>query len=89
MPKTLSNKYTLPANPTWIDIPRSDGDPGRWPDNTTPVLDANGHVNFYRPVAVSEGAAIGWRVTFGRALAMKLGYVGQYSIRMHVTRAAH
>ncbi|EPQ56326.1 hypothetical protein GLOTRDRAFT_138088 [Gloeophyllum trabeum ATCC 11539] len=65
--------HQLPANPAWIEIPRSDGDSSQWPTNTTRVVDHEGHVNFMRPCALDESASIGWRRNIGTNLAKRLG----------------
>jgi hypothetical protein len=70
----LSNKHALPANPTWVEFERSDGDESNWPPNTTKVVDREGHVNYMRVAAIDEALSIKWRVEVGKALAgfMKL-----------------
>jgi hypothetical protein len=78
MPKTLGAHHQLPDNPSWIEIPRSDGDASRWPSNNTAVVDADGHVNYFRPVSLDEGPSVGWRLAIGKALAAKLDYAGQF-----------
>ncbi|KDQ61745.1 hypothetical protein JAAARDRAFT_31222 [Jaapia argillacea MUCL 33604] len=72
-PRTLGGAHVLPDNPVWIEIPRSDGDPSRWPNNTSRVVDNENHVNFMRPCPIDEGSCIGWRRNIGEHLAKLLG----------------
>ncbi|KAI6113028.1 hypothetical protein F5141DRAFT_1111093 [Pisolithus sp. B1] len=68
----VSTGHVLPANPTYIDFPISDGDPGQWPTNTTRVVDSEGHVNYMRPVPLDESLCIKWRCEVGASLAVRL-----------------
>ena len=65
----LSNKHVLPANPTWIEFERSDGDQNLWPRNTTKVVDQESHVNYMRVAPLDDYISIKWRVEVGKALA--------------------
>ncbi|KAJ7116061.1 hypothetical protein C8R44DRAFT_221096 [Mycena epipterygia] len=71
-----SNKHALPANPAFIDFPRSDGDSGLWPQNTTQELDEEGCVNFMQHVNLDEPIAIKWRVGVGDAISVALKLPG-------------
>jgi hypothetical protein len=70
--------HALPASPQWVEFRRSDGDPSRWPTNTTKVVDSEGNVNFMRPCGIDESLCIGWRVTIGTAIALKMNMPGAY-----------
>ncbi|KAF8159463.1 hypothetical protein B0H34DRAFT_858265 [Crassisporium funariophilum] len=65
-------KTELPANPTFIEFPKTDGTPSTWPVNTTQVVDEEGHVNFMAPLDDSHPHAIRWRVQAGSAVAIDL-----------------
>ncbi|KAH7921303.1 hypothetical protein BV22DRAFT_1122235 [Leucogyrophana mollusca] len=69
----ISSAHALPANPTFIDFPRSDGDQSQWPTNTTKAVDQEGHVNFMRPVPLDESLCIKWRREVGTSLAQRMG----------------
>ncbi|KAH7915297.1 hypothetical protein BJ138DRAFT_1170046 [Hygrophoropsis aurantiaca] len=69
----ISGAHALPANPSFIDFPRSDGDPSQWPTNTAKVVDGEGHVNFMRPVPLDESLSIKWRREVGNSLAQRMG----------------
>jgi len=70
--KGFGTSHVIPQNPTFIDFPRSDGDPSNWPSNTTYRVDNEGHVNFMREVALDEPLSIKWRIDVGAALAVKM-----------------
>ncbi|KAJ3565793.1 hypothetical protein NP233_g7419 [Leucocoprinus birnbaumii] len=58
----------------FLDFPRSDGDPSRWPTNTTRVVDSDKQVNFMEALDIEgSGQARKWRAAVGRAVASKLG----------------
>ena len=80
--KGYASSYALPTNPSYLDFPRSDGDPSIWPTNTTSRVDDEGHVNFMREVALDEPLTIKWRVEVGAALATRLNMAGEYSVLM-------
>ncbi|CDO69634.1 hypothetical protein BN946_scf184851.g22 [Trametes cinnabarina] len=73
MARRYAGAHTIPENPTWLEFPRSDGDPSVLPRNTKQVVDSEGQVNFMRPVPLDESLAIGWRVSVGAALAVRMG----------------
>ncbi|KAI1793512.1 hypothetical protein LXA43DRAFT_1001067 [Ganoderma leucocontextum] len=64
--------HALPDNPSWLEFPRSDGDPAQLPKNTTKVVDSEGQVNYMRPVGMEESLANLWRVTIGNQLAIRM-----------------
>ncbi|KAI6041303.1 hypothetical protein EDC04DRAFT_2670256 [Pisolithus marmoratus] len=68
----VSTGHVLPANPTYIDFPISDGDVDQWPTNTTRIVDSEGHVNYMRPVPLDESLCIKWRCEVGASLAVRL-----------------
>ncbi|KAG1795158.1 uncharacterized protein HD556DRAFT_1235927 [Suillus plorans] len=70
--KGFGSSHAIPPNPTFIDFPRSDGDPSNWPTNTTPHIDSEGHVNFMRQASLDESLSIKWRVEVAAALASKI-----------------
>jgi hypothetical protein len=77
--RQYSDKHTLPDNPSWIDFVRSDGDENRWPTNTTREVDAQGHVNYMRPVPLDEpGLSVKWRIEVAVALAVLLNLPGTF-----------
>ncbi|KAF8809462.1 hypothetical protein BYT27DRAFT_7162823 [Phlegmacium glaucopus] len=65
-------KSEEPANPTYIDFPRGDGQPSTWPTNTTRIVDSEGQVNFFDPLPVSHSQAIRWRIAVASAIANDL-----------------
>ncbi|OSD04794.1 hypothetical protein PYCCODRAFT_1406971 [Trametes coccinea BRFM310] len=73
MARRYAGGHTLPDNLSWLEFPRSDGDPSVLPKNTKQVVDSDGQVNFMRPVPLDESLAIGWRVSVGAALATRMG----------------
>lgn len=74
----LSNKHALPPNPTWVEIPRSDGDESKWPQNTTRIVDNSGEINWMRPVDIDESLCNKWRVEIGPRVAAVLGLPCEY-----------
>ena len=72
--------YVLPDNPSWLEFPRSDGDPAQLPKNTTRVVDGEGQVNFMRPVGVEESLMNLWRVSIGTQLAIRMKLPGESSL---------
>jgi hypothetical protein len=77
MVRALNTAHQLPANPRWITFTRSDADASNHPTDTTWRRDADGLVNFMKPIALDEGFSIGWRIGFGKALAAKLNLPGR------------
>ncbi|ESK96515.1 proteophosphoglycan ppg4 [Moniliophthora roreri MCA 2997] len=72
MVRNLAAKHELPANPTFKEFERSDGDPSTWPTNTDRIIDSDGHVNYMQHLDVDHSLAIKWRVGTGEALAKAL-----------------
>ena len=64
----------LPPDPEWITFDDTDGDVRRWPTNTSPVLDSDGHVNCMLPLDVDHPASIKWRIICGASIAEVLKY---------------
>ncbi|KAG1746514.1 uncharacterized protein EDB91DRAFT_1117321 [Suillus paluster] len=80
--KGFSSSHAIPPNPTFLDFPRSDGDPSNWPTNTTFAVDSEGHVNYMRVAALDESLSIKWRVEVGASLATKLNMAqGNYVLQ--------
>ncbi|KAJ6584087.1 hypothetical protein DFH09DRAFT_1029000 [Mycena vulgaris] len=70
--RNRSTKHALPPNLTFIDFPRSDGDPTYWPQNTTRKVDEKGNVNYMQPVGLDEPLSVKWRVGAGDAISEAL-----------------
>ena len=70
--------HVLPDNPSWLEFPRSDGDPAQLPKNTTKVVDSEGQVNFMRPVGMEESLTNLWRVNIGSHLAIRMQLPGEF-----------
>ncbi|KAF7308486.1 Actin-related protein 8 [Mycena chlorophos] len=83
--RSHSAKHVLPDNPIFIDFPRSDGDARTWPTKTTEVVDADGEVNFMRPVPLDESLAVKWRMGVADAMALQFNYAHRDEHR-HVLR---
>ena len=64
----------LPPDPSWITFEDTDGDSRRWPTNTTPVVDAEGQVNYMAPLDIDHPAAIKWRIICGASIAEIMKY---------------
>ncbi|CCM01806.1 uncharacterized protein FIBRA_03873 [Fibroporia radiculosa] len=71
--RRLGSGKSIPDDATWIEFPRSDGDASLLPTNTERIVDAEGCVNFMRPVLIDEGAAATWRIGIGAHLAKRMG----------------
>lgn len=71
--------HALPDNPEWLEFPRSDGDTGHLPKNTTKIVDNEGQVNYMRPVPLDESLAIMWRLGVGAQLAVRMKLPGKYA----------
>jgi hypothetical protein len=82
MVRALSSNHRLPDNPRWIEFTRTDGVEARRPTSTEFNPDSDNNVNYMRPVPLTEGFSIGWRLAFGKALASKLGYEGMVPSRL-------
>ncbi len=74
--RKASTKHTLPANPSWLEFTRSDGNKSLWPTNTQRVVDHEGHVNYMRPAGLDESLCIDWRKKVGLAVARALNMPG-------------
>ncbi|PSR82623.1 hypothetical protein PHLCEN_2v6056 [Hermanssonia centrifuga] len=75
--RRIGNTKTLPPNPKWVELPRSDGDRSQWPKNTERVVDHEGCVNFMRPIDIDEAVSITWRVAAGKMIAQTLKLDGK------------
>lgn len=67
--------YTLPPNPVFVELTRSDGDSSTWPTETEPKV-KGGEVNFYRPCGLDEAITNRWRMELGVHVAEKMGLPG-------------
>ena len=63
----------IPANPVYIDFPRTDGDPRTWPTNTQYVEDNEGQINWMKELEWDHPIALKWRMIVGKALAVDMG----------------
>ncbi|EKM50468.1 uncharacterized protein PHACADRAFT_263777 [Phanerochaete carnosa HHB-10118-sp] len=70
--RRIGGKHALPPNPTWVEIPRSDGDSSLWPKNTEKKV-VSGEVNFMHPVTLDESLSVHWRKELGPRVAAALG----------------
>jgi hypothetical protein len=71
--RTVAGGHTLPPNPEFLDFERTDGDAKQWPTNTREVVDADGNVNYMKPLGPDEGSSINWRYQIAMKVAEKLG----------------
>ena len=72
-------KFEEPANPTYIDFPRSDGNSSTWPINTTRSVDSEGQVNFFDYVPLTNSHSVRWRTLVASAIAIDLQMAGASS----------
>lgn len=72
----------MPKNPQFIDFVRSDGNPSRWPTNTTRVVDSSGEVNYMQPLALDHPQTMKWRLEVARGIAVATGMPGQFGAYM-------
>lgn len=70
----------VPFSPQYLEFKFSDGDPSRWPPNTTRVVDNEGFVNFFECLPLDNGKNLQWRIQIGEAVAKDLNLPGGYSI---------
>ena len=77
-----------PANPTYIDFPRSDGNPTTWPTNTTRIVDSEDQINFFDYVPLTHSQSVRWRMVVASAIAIELQMAGASSsiARRHVSK---
>ncbi|KAJ3502558.1 hypothetical protein NLJ89_g8832 [Agrocybe chaxingu] len=71
--RVAADGYSLPANPHYLDFPRTDGSKTTWPSVITREVDAEGHVNYYECLGEDHSQHIRWRTMVGDAVAKKLG----------------
>lgn len=67
---------TLPANPIYIDFPRSDGDPSSRPSNTEYVEDSNGQINWMEACDIDDPRSVRWRLGIAAGAAKQLDMPG-------------
>ena len=79
-------KFEEPANPTYIDFPRGDGNPSTWPINTTRTVDSEGQVNFFDYVPLTHSQSVRWRMIVASAIAIDLQMAGTFSFCKLTTR---
>lgn len=72
-------KLEEPANPTYIDFPRGDGNTSTWPTNTTRIVDSEGQVNFFDPLSHSHSQSVRWRMIVASAIANDFKMAGTSS----------
>ena len=72
-------KFEEPANPTYIDFPRGDGNSSTWPINTTRSVDSEGQVNFFDHVPLAHSHSVRWRMLVASAIAIDLQMAGAFS----------
>lgn len=68
--------FSLSASPTYLDFLRTDGNVSSWPTQTTRIIDAEGHVNYYEPLTPEHPQHIRWRTTVADAVARHLNMPG-------------
>lgn len=78
MPRSVSDDYSLPPNPTYLEFKASDGKTSRWPQNTMRVVDHEGCVNFFELLPLDNGQNIRWRIIIGEAVARILKLPGMF-----------
>jgi len=66
--RSVAGGHTLPPNPEFLDFDRTDGDAKQWPTNTKEVVDADGNVNYMKPLGLDDSSDIHWR----RQIAIKV-----------------
>ena len=69
-----------PTNVSYIEFEYSDGDSSVWPENTTRLVDNDGHVNFFEFLPLENAKNLQWRTGIGEAVAKDLNLPGAYSI---------
>jgi hypothetical protein len=74
--------YDLPENAFFIEFPDSDGDAGRYPLNTTRVVDAAGEVNFMQFLDSDSPICKKWRHHIGTAVGKELQLGGMSYLRL-------
>jgi hypothetical protein len=71
-------------NPEFLDFERTDGDAKQWPTNTKEVVDADGNVNYMKPIGTDDGQSINWRSQIALKIAERLGKPCTWPIRASV-----
>lgn len=81
--RRLSEKQlSIPQNTHFLDFERSDGDSGKWPTDTTEIVDSEGQVNFMMPLELDSVAAVRWRLGVAQGLSVALNLPGE-NLRSH------
>jgi hypothetical protein len=75
----------VPSNPTYLEFEFSDGDPSKWPSNTTRVVDNEGCVNYFEYLPLENGKNLQWRMQIGEAVAKDLNLPGAYAVPCYNT----
>ena len=76
--RNLAGGHTLPPNPVYLDFEKTDGDPKQLPTNTTEVVDADGQVNYMKPVGLDDSSNVHWRCQVAVKVAERLGRPRMY-----------
>ena len=77
--RNVASGHALPANPVFLDFEKSDGDTKQWPTNTKEVVNAEGQVNYMKPLGLEESSNIHWRCQIAMKVAERLGRPCMYS----------
>ena len=77
----VAGGHTLPLNPEFLDFERTDGDAKQWPSNTKEVIDADGNVNYMKPIGPDDSPSIHWRSQIAMKIAERLGKPRTWPIR--------
>ncbi|KAG6890321.1 hypothetical protein C0995_009528 [Termitomyces sp. Mi166 len=72
--RRISDKaIEMPNNPYFFDFERSDGNPSRWPPNTTRIVDSSGEVNYMQPLTLEHPQSMRWRLGVAQGIAAATG----------------
>lgn len=71
--RSVASGHTLPPNPEFLDFDRTDGDAKQWPTNTKEVVDADGNVNYMKPLGPDDSSDIHWRCQIAMKVAERQG----------------
>jgi hypothetical protein len=82
---------TLPDNPDWIEIKRSDGCSEHWPKTGDRMIDHPGYIDSFDVVPLDEpGRSIKWRNELGMGLAESMNLPGTIIlITCHLKQTNH
>ncbi|KAI9451685.1 hypothetical protein BJY52DRAFT_1125022 [Lactarius psammicola] len=73
MSARIAGGHALPPNPVYLDFGKSDGDTKQLPTNTREVVDADGQVNYMKPLELDDSSNIHWRSQVAMKVAERLG----------------